>query len=361
MRIVHVDLATSPSPLDGIGAVVTTLARAQRKAGHSVAVLDAAWRGGAPLPIAAVRVIRILRRLRPDIVHFHSVYRPLNAVGAMACRLTRTPFVLSPHSGLAPAGRARDRWRKAVWIRLFERPALRAAARVVCLSAVEEQDVRAIAPRARTTIVRNPLPDAPDHAPRHTGSRALTPIAVTLARFDVYQKGLDRIAALAHALPELRFEVHGELDHNDPDQARRLIADAPRNLRFLPPVFGDDKRRLLARADLYVQLSRWEGQSIALLEAMTAGVPCVVSEPVARTLGPVGHNLVVAVPDDPAAQARAVRGLMAARERRIRLSRQSAAWAREATDPAAIRERLDAVYTAARRARGARPATEEAT
>ncbi|TQK18705.1 glycosyltransferase involved in cell wall biosynthesis [Microbacterium sp. SLBN-154] len=360
MRILHIDLATAVSPLDGIGAVVATLCDAQRAAGHDVDVLDATWRGRAGLPATAISVIRTLRRQRPSVVHLHSVYRPLHAVAAAACRMTGIPYVVSPHSGLAPAGRARARVRKAVWIALVERTALQHAARVVCLSAIEERDVRTLVARARTTIVHNPLPAHPGHTPRHTGSRSLTPIAVTLTRFDVYQKGLDRTAALARHLPEMRFVVHGDVDHNDPDGARRLISDAPANLRFLAPVFGDDKRRLLARADIYVQLSRWEGQSVAVMEAMAAGVPCVTSEAVAETLGPVGHDLVLAVPDAPAAAAEAVRAFLADRERRLRLSRHGGAWAREATDPVAITGRLDAVYTAAVGASRRRPATEGA-
>ncbi|WP_322409864.1 glycosyltransferase family 4 protein [Microbacterium invictum] len=349
MRIAHLDLTASASPVDGIGAVIATLARAQRAGGgegaraggtDEVDVLGPRWRAGASLPATAVRLVRALARGRYDVVHLHSVYRPLHALAAAVCVLSGTPYAVSPHSGLSPIGRRRARVRKAVWIAVVERAVLRRATAVVCLSAQERGDVRALVPSARCAIVRNPL------EPRAAVPRdpATPPVAVTLARFDVYQKGLDRLAALAAAAPEIRFDVHGDLDANDPGAARRLMATAPENLRFLPPVRGADKDAALAASALYLQLSRWEGQSIALLEALAAGVPCVVSAAVAESLAPDGGHTVVTVPDDPDAAARRIRALLADPAERARLSREGAAWVRDTTDPARIAAQLRAVY-----------------
>ena len=346
MRILHVNLGFAASPVDGIGAVVATLVAAQREAGHTVTRLDSRWRARHRQPAAALHAFRAVARTRSDIVHLHSVYRPLHAIVVTACVMTATPFALSPHSGLAPAGRARRRRSKTAWIALVEKPILRRAAVVICLSSLEEDDIRALVPRARTAVVRNPVAlPAPYSRPSDDarGERC----AVTLARFDVYQKGLDRLVDLARTMPEVRFDVYGEPDGNDAHAARALIAQAPSNTRFLPPVLGMRKQRVLAAADVYIQLSRWEGQSIALFEAMAVGTPCIVSEYVAGTLGPVGRELVVPVPEGADAAAAAVRMVLADPERRSRMGAAAAEWARATTDPASVVRDLENVYAGA--------------
>lgn len=356
MRILHVNLAAAASPVDGIGVVVATLTDAQRAAGHTVSRMDTAWREGRSAPRAAASAVSSILRSRPDIVHLHSVYRPLHAVVVAACIATATPYVISPHSGLAPAGRLRRRRSKAAWIAVAERPMLRRAGRVGCLSAVEAADVGHLVPQARTAVVPNPvvLPRTPSPGERTVpGGRSG---AVTLSRFDVYQKGLDRLMDLARAVPEMTFDVYGALDRNDAEAARTLISTAPGNVHFRPPVHGIEKLTVLAAADVYVQLSRWEGQSLAVLEAMAAGTPCLVSPYVAQTLGSDGGRRVIAVPEVTDAAAAVLRAVVADPQRRVRLATAAAAWVRTETDPAAIVQQLDVVYADAISA--ARPRTQ---
>ena len=50
------------------------------------------------------------------------------------------------------------------------------------------------------------------------------------------------------------------------------------NIRFVGFIDEAEKRRLLTEADVFVQLSTREGLSIAAIEALASGVPCVVSD-----------------------------------------------------------------------------------
>jgi glycosyltransferase involved in cell wall biosynthesis len=56
------------------------------------------------------------------------------------------------------------------------------------------------------------------------------------------------------------------------------VARAPEAVTFLGFIDEAAKRRLLLDADVFVQLSTREGLSIAALEALASGVPCVVSD-----------------------------------------------------------------------------------
>lgn len=346
-RIAHVNLGGTGSAADGIGSVIESLCRAQRLRGDEVLALGPEHgpeRGTHRRTLSAAT--RRLSEFRPDIVHFHSVFRPVHAVLAVWCRRNRLPYVVSPHSAFAVAALQRDALRKKLWICAVDGPMLRRASAVICLTGQERAEVLEAIPGAGTHIVPNLLSDAWQPAAR-TGRPALSsagpPRVVTLARYDVYQKGLDRISAVAALLPDVDFVVHGTFDANDPEGARRLIRDAPPNLTFPGIVVGAEKTRVLAEADLYLQLSRWEGMSVAVLEAMRSGVPCVVSPEVALTLGD-GVETVHVVPDNPATVAEAVSWLLGDPTARSDYVEAARDWVDRTTDPDNVISALHQVY-----------------
>ena len=65
-----------------------------------------------------------------------------------------------------------------------------------------------------------------------------------------------------------------------PEEERiaRLARGCPDAVRFLGFIDEPQKRTLLSEADVFVQLSIREGLSIAAIEALASGVPCVVSD-----------------------------------------------------------------------------------
>ncbi len=107
------------------------------------------------------------------------------------------------------------------------------------------------------------------------------PVALYLGRYDVYQKGIDRLTELFRLLPEVHLRVVGEAAPSDEAAMETIIANAPSNVSFEPPVRGTAKADLLRSATLYVQLSRFEGFPVSVAEALTIGTPTAV----VRTLG----------------------------------------------------------------------------
>jgi glycosyltransferase involved in cell wall biosynthesis len=144
----------------------------------------------------------------------------------------------------------------------------------------------------------------------------------------VRQKGLDILAEVAEELPGTDVIVYGEPDANEPERLARLRASAPVNFRLEPAIFGTEKWKALAAADLFVQPSRWEGLSAALLEAMAVGVPCAVSEAVARTVPMRELDLGLVLDQDPSAAAGQLADALASPARRREWGRRAATHAR---------------------------------
>ena len=353
-----------PEAPGGPGAVVLFLAREFVHAGHQVTVVSGhsggsavssrfeegidvvlvpIWRG--PLLRRATR--QVLRTAEADAAVFMSVFIPLHV---LAARVLRLPYVVLPLGGYAAASvRRRGRWRKHAWLAIAERRFLERAAAVDVWSRNEQADVERLC-RPRSVIITPPGPPAGvvEVAPRplRHGHRLLY-----LGRLAVPQKGLDLLVeAFGRAAePDDRLTLAGS-DHRDGRvQLERLTARLGLHERvgFQGPAYGDVKARLFSDHDVFVHLSRWEGLPLAVVEAMTAGLPVVVTPEtnVSDLVAQYGAGWVA--DGDPEIALR--RALRATPEERLergeaarRLVREELSWARSAREITAALTAADA-------------------
>ena len=164
----------------GVGRHVADLAEGLRGRGHDVILCSprpptgAAERGDARhLELgravspradgrAVVALARIVRELRPEIVHAHS-----SKAGAVA-RLARTlhpatPLLYTPHGYAFSGYFERSRERRAY--RMIERAIAPFASRVLCVCEAEARLARSIGPASRVRVVHNGIEPAGDVAP----------------------------------------------------------------------------------------------------------------------------------------------------------------------------------------------------
>lgn len=356
-------------PVDGgVARVVVDLVRAQTAAGLRAVVgcppggflADAAreagaqvllWRAGrAPgpgLPAEVIGARRLLRRVRPDLLHAHSAKAGL--AGRLAARGS-VPTVFQPHAWSFDAvggatGALALRW---------ERYAARWADRVLCVSEAERRAGESEGITARWSVVRNGVdlghfgPGGPDPDLVRAGARAELPLpadfqgdgplVVCVGRI-CPQKGQD---VLLRAWPEVLGAVPGArlaLVGDGPD-TERLRRAAPRGVLFAGP--APDIRPWLRAADLVVLPSRWEGMALAPLEAMACGRPVLVSDVSgARESLPSGQGrLCLVPPEDPTALAKALGRLLAEPRLLAELGEQAGQHARTEFD---VRRTTDAV------------------
>jgi len=350
VRIWHLNLTRAVLRVDGIPTAVRRLADAQRLLGADVDV----FAGGGPAAVAGVRDRLAGGSDRPDVVHFHSVFRPLHALVARRLNELGVPYVISPHSGYAPESLARRQLLKRPYTHLVERRFVAAAGAASCLTEAERDDLRRFSPGfcGRAVVVPNVVDGASMARPwvPPAGDR---PQLVTLCRYDVRQKGLDRLAALARCCPEMDFVVHGEQDKNEGFLTERLRRLAPPNFFLRPPVFGADKEAVLAGASLFVLLSRWEGLSMSLVEALAAGVPCAVSAYVGRTLPALGEGAGLVLDGDAVSAADQLRAVVGDPARMVALSAAGRAYAAATFQPEQVARQTFECY------RGAMPAGRE--
>jgi glycosyltransferase involved in cell wall biosynthesis len=232
---------------------------------------------------------------------------------------------------------------RAAYLRLVERPHIRGAGAAVTTVRVEDVFVQAIVGTA-CPVLSVPWPAEPPPCSGRWEPDAEHPTAVFLGRFDVYQKGLDRLAAIASLCPEITFSLYGLPRSGGRREIERLLALAPSNVRFHAPVHGPAKQAVLQRATVYLQPSRFEGFSLAVVDALLAGTPVVASEHLGLTQEIRESGAGGALPTDVGAAARFLRDVIADRQRLQAWSAAGRAFAEPRFDATRSAESYLSVY-----------------
>lgn len=309
-------------------------------------------------PAAAVRLCRLLRRERIDLVHTQMDLA--DYYGALAARLVGARLISSKQN--ADEFRTRRTWKRPPFL-LAERASYTAADAVIAVSEglVDFLSRSCHLPRHKTVVIGNGVdPGIADGAPdrraarRQLGLPAEGPILGTVGRL-ARQKGqidlLRAMPAILTALPGARLLVAGDGEERDALQAETGRLGLTGSVLFLGQ--RSDVPAVLAALDLFVLPSLWEGMPQALLEAMAMSLPVVATRS-------IGSEEIVAdgetgrlVPlRDPAAIARAVVETLGNRDRAMRMGEAGRQRVLALHSLPEIASRVDLLY---RRVLGGRP------
>jgi glycosyltransferase involved in cell wall biosynthesis len=242
--------------------------------------------GGTPMR----DLVRVLRRLRPSVVHVMDVWPQ----AVLAARIARVPRVLVTHH--TPELPRRDNLAGRAWQRLgwLARPEV-----IYTSEADRARDGRRPSHVVALGIDLDRFDSASPALP--AGDRHIVGNVARLAP----QKDHRTLVEAARLVPEADFVVAGDGELRA--ELERLAEDT--RVRFLG--MRDDVPELLASFDVFAFPSLFEGLCLAVIEAQAAGVP-VVATPVGGIRETVvdGETGLLVPTGDPRALAAAIRRLL---------------------------------------------------
>jgi glycosyltransferase involved in cell wall biosynthesis len=173
----------------------------------------------------------------------------------------------------------------------------------------------------RVTVIPNGVDVALFH-PAHATRAALTLFSISRL---VPRKNIHVLIAAVEQLAREGAAVSLVIAGTGPEEERiRRLADMSAGVvRFIGFIDEVRKRGILADTDVFVQLSTREGLSIATLEALASGVPCVVSNlpGVREPITPGQTGWYVEDPEDVRSVVATLRGVLADRGRLAEMQR----------------------------------------
>lgn len=284
MNILHI-VSTMGDPFSGVHVAVPQHIQAQQKIAN-VAVVNI-----KNIPIEGANNQFSYRKSfsikalpapfdTPDLVVFHEIYKPEFLSISAQLRAEQIPYVIVPHGSLTKMAQ-RKKWAKKFVgnVLLFNRYINNAKA----IQFLSEKELNISRNKDKGFIGSNGV-TLPDVFKKQFHKDEIKMVFV--GRKDVYYKGLDLllsgIALKKRQLEENQAKIHlyGPGDDKDIFMIDKMVEDLQIGhlVKCHNSVCGNEKQEALLCADVFVQTSRSEGMPMGILEALSYGLPCIVTE-----------------------------------------------------------------------------------
>lgn len=216
----------------------------------------------------------------PDLVVFHEVYRPQYLkIYKKLCK-KNIPYIIVPHCELTK-GAQKKKWikKKIANLLLFSK-FIKNAKAIQCLSEVELNDT---AYGKKKFIATNGMDVANEKKEKFSQSDLKF---LYIGRIETYQKGLDLLVEAISLIKDFvkrencKFYIHGPQYPSRCGQINELIEKYSLEdvIKVCGSISGSAKSLEILNSDIFIQTSRFEGMPMGILEAMSYGLPCIVTK-----------------------------------------------------------------------------------
>lgn len=222
-----------------------------------------------------------------DLVHVHGLFSHVNGLAGHFARKHTVPYVVTPHGMANSYSLGSKPWRKKISMALIERRLLNRAACVHLTSTAEARDFTALGLAAST----QKIPLAVEAIAGGKSERFFErhpPLAhKKLILFMSRINPVKNLEVLIEAMSHLDDSFHLVVAGSGPDEylgqlkAQSALLGLSDRISWLGFVSGINKADALEACDVFVLPSHSESFGIAAVEAISAGLPCVLSAKVA--------------------------------------------------------------------------------
>ncbi len=228
---------------------------------------------------------------RPDLVIFHEVYYPAFIRMGNDCKKYGIPYIIIPHGCLTKEALEIKKWKKRIGNELLFKKFVMGAEALQFLSPSEKRrtifkkegfiGLNGVSDRGQFSV------SAETYIQRsHVSPNKPYTVYTYIGRMDMHIKGLDLLVrAVAEIQKTLRenlciFKLYGP-DCYDSKRKLTLLSEelgVGDLIEINGPVEEEKKKEVLLKTDIFIQTSRSEALPMGLLEALSYGIPCLVSK-----------------------------------------------------------------------------------
>lgn len=283
MKILHVSQIGRLK--EGIGTVLCKLIPLQEKLGNQVKIISVFKNDIYPeLAVDCVvdddKFCDIIDSFNPDIVIFHSVYYMSYIHFYRILLKKQIPYLVQMHGALSIQNYAKGRLKKWLANKLFFNQFLKKAKAIIYLNEAERKNCIVNNLNPFSLIIPNGC-DKVHFLPSNNKSQLPLDI-LYIGRIDMVHKGNDMLIGAMQILKDEGYDkckVTVYANPNDPDLPlfKNKIEDLVGYIEYKGGIYGQEKDSRLRKADIFILTSRYEGMPMGILEALSYGIPCIVT------------------------------------------------------------------------------------
>ncbi len=235
-----------------------------------------------------------------DLIHVHALFSYVPTFAMTIARLRGVPYVQRPIGQLCHWSLQQGATKKQLYLKFVERANLQASQFLHFTSVQEQQEAQHLGLSTPGYILPHGLdlpvtiPDASEKLRQYLQIDAEVPIILFLSRLHP-KKGLENLIAALGACQDFPFAFviagNGAPEYELEIQQKVAEAGIQQRTHHVGFVGGELKDLLLQGADLFALTSYSENFGIAVLEALAAGTPALLTEGVALSTTVAQHQL----------------------------------------------------------------------
>lgn len=219
---------------------------------------------------------------KPDIAIIEEVYcYPFEKIIADLIK-DKIPYVIVPRSTLTLKAQKNKRAKKVIGNILWFNRMINHASAVQYLTSSEKSESE-----DQWDVPSYVIPNGTELSDKkNTISDKGKIRALYIGRIDIYQKGFDILLEALNKTQDKLRNIGFHLDAYGPNREDAYtsifqmmesygVSDL---ISFHDAVFKDEKKEKLQNSDLFIMASRFEGMPMGLIEALSFGIPCVITE-----------------------------------------------------------------------------------
>ena len=214
-----------------------------------------------------------------DLVVFNEVYKYEYIKLYKECLKHKIPYVIIPHGCLVTVAQKNKRIKKTVGNLLLFNNFIKNASAIQFLNIEEKNDSNF--KYKKYIISGNGIDEI--HATKYKEKKNKE--IVYIGRYSIYHKGLDMLFNVCRLNEDwfrqnkVRVLLYGRSTNDDVNILQKMIINAGIEdvLVINDAVYGKDKKSILESAFAFIQTSRHEGQPMGIIEALSYGLPCIVT------------------------------------------------------------------------------------
>jgi len=221
----------------------------------------------------------LIKECKPDIVVFHSFYKPIYIYIYKYLNSLGIPFLIEPHGAFTSDNQKKGRLKKSIANLLLFNRFVKQSKGIIYNSTEERRT--SIHDHASIFMIQNGVDQDNTFVINKT---SVSPLRfIFLSRIDVMHKGIDFLvdAITSYddvlATKDVVFDFYGGGNKKDVD----FLTEATKNLKtpvkLHGSVFNEKKANAFQQGDIFILTSRYEGMPMAILEALSYGLPCLLT------------------------------------------------------------------------------------
>lgn len=226
----------------------------------------------------------VIASIQPDLVIFHELYKvPYLKIYKYLVN-KRVPYIIIPHGGMTKKAQSTKRIKKKLGNLLLFNSFFNKAKAVQYLSENEKSNTNFT--KLNYFILGNGISNIPSKnlyfQKKDKEKEFLNFIYV--GRYDYLIKGIDQLLEAFFIAKQKKLKVKLLMYGKGNEKDYLLIKNYIKNnylddyIILNGPIYNEEKRKTILKNDVFIQVSRTEGQPLGVMEAMSLGMPVLLSE-----------------------------------------------------------------------------------